>query len=160
MDKEVVYVQGGSVIPQGTIIRPIDILLVEDSPTDVLLAQEALEQARVLNTLHVVSDGVQAMDYLRRQTPFEDAVRPDLILLDLNLPRKDGREVLAEVKADPLLKRIPVVVLTTSQDEQDIFKAYGLHANCYVSKPVDFERFTEVVRAIESFWFTVASLPN
>ena len=133
---------------------------MEDSPTDVLLAQEALEQARVLNTLHVVSDGVEAMDYLRRQTPFENAVRPDLILLDLNLPRKDGREVLAEVKADPLLKRIPVVVLTTSQDEQDIFKAYGLHANCYVSKPVDFDRFTDVVRAIESFWFTVASLPN
>ena len=133
---------------------------MEDSPTDVLLAQEALEQARVLNTLHVVSDGVEAMDYLRRQTPFENAVRPDLILLDLNLPRKDGREVLAEVKADPLLKRIPVVVLTTSQDEQDIFKAYGLHANCYVSKPVDFDRFTDVVRAIESFWFTIASLPN
>ena len=147
-------------IPAGAIIRPIDILLVEDSPTDVLLAQEALEQAKVLNNLHVVSDGVEAMEFLRQQAPFEDAVRPDLILLDLNLPRKDGREVLAEVKADPLLKRIPVVVLTTSQDEQDIFRAYGLHANCYVSKPVDFERFTEVVRAIESFWFTVVSLPN
>jgi two-component system response regulator len=147
-------------IPEGAVIRPIDILLVEDSPTDVLLAQEALEHAKMLNNLHVVSDGVEAMEFLRREPPFENAVRPDLILLDLNLPRKDGREVLAEVKADNVLKRIPVVVLTTSQDEQDIFKAYGLHANCYVSKPVDFDRFTEVVRAIESFWFTVVSLPN
>ncbi len=147
-------------IPRGTVIKPIDILLVEDSPTDVLLAQEALEQAKMLNSLHVVSDGVQAMEFLRREPPFENAVRPDLILLDLNLPRKDGREVLAEVKADPLLKRIPVVVLTTSQDEEDIFKAYGLHANCYISKPVDFLHFTEVVHAIESFWFTVVSLPT
>ncbi len=147
-------------IPRGAIIKPIDILLVEDSPTDVLLAQEALEQAKMLNTLHVVSDGVEAMEFLRREAPFEEAVRPDLILLDLNLPRKDGREVLAEVKADPQLMRIPVVVLTTSQAEEDIAKAYGLHANCYISKPVDFERFSEVVRAIESFWFTVVSLPN
>ncbi len=135
-------------------------MLVEDSPTDVLLAQEALEQARLLNTLHVVSDGVEAMQFLRREAPYNDAVRPDLILLDLNLPRKDGREVLQEIKNDPVLKRIPVVVLTTSKAEEDILNAYGLHANCYVSKPVDFEQFTNVVRAIESFWFSVVLLPK
>ena len=140
--------------------RPVDILLVEDSPTDVLLAQEALENAKVLNHLHVVSDGVQAMQYLRRAAPFENAVRPDLVLLDLNMPRKDGREVLAEIKADDDLKTIPVVVLTTSKAEEDILRAYGLHANCYVSKPVDFEQFTHVVRAIENFWFTIVSLPR
>ena len=143
-----------------TIIKPVDILLVEDSPTDVLLAQEALEHAKVLNKLHVVSDGVEALAFLRCQAPFEDAVRPDLILLDLNLPRKDGREVLSEIKADDELKRIPVVVLTTSKAEEDILRAYGLHANCYVSKPVDFEQFTYVVRAIETFWFSVVSLPT
>lgn len=141
-------------------IKPVDILLVEDSPTDVLLAQEALEQARLLNTLHVVSDGVEAMQFLRRESPYRDAVRPDLILLDLNLPRKDGREVLEEIKNDPVLKRIPVVVLTTSKAEEDVLNAYGLHANCYVSKPVDFEQFTNVVRAIESFWFSVVLLPK
>ncbi len=141
-------------------MKPIEILLVEDSPTDVLLAQEALEHAKVLNKLHVASDGVEAMEFLQRQGRFADATRPDLILLDLNLPRKDGREVLAEIKADDALKRIPVVVLTTSKAEEDIFKAYGLHANCYVTKPVDFERFSDVVRAIETFWFTVVSLPE
>jgi len=143
-----------------TSIKPVDILLVEDSPTDVLLAQEALEHAKVLNKLHVVSDGVEALDFLRRRGQFADAVRPDLILLDLNLPRKDGREVLQEIKADEDLKRIPVVVLTTSKAEEDILRAYGLHANCYVSKPVDFEQFAFVVRAIESFWFSVVSLPS
>lgn len=147
-------------ILNGAQAKVIDILLVEDSPTDVLLAREALEHAKVLNTLHVVSDGVEAMEFLRRRGRFAEAVRPDLILLDLNLPRKDGREVLAEIKEDDDLKRIPVVVLTTSQDESDIHQVYGLHANCYVSKPVDFERFTEVVRAIENFWFTVVSLPT
>lgn len=141
-------------------IKPVDILLVEDSPTDVLLAQEALEQAKLLNTLHVVSDGVEAMQFLRREAPYTDVARPDLILLDLNLPRKDGREVLEEIKNDPILKRIPVVVLTTSKAEEDVLKAYGLHANCYVSKPVDFEQFTNVVKAIESFWFTVVLLPK
>ena len=135
-------------------------MLVEDSPTDVLLAQEALEEAKVLNTLHVVSDGVEAMQYLRREAPFQDATRPDLVLLDLNLPRKDGREVLAEIKADAKLKTIPVVVLTTSKAEEDILRAYGLHANCYVAKPVDFDRFALVVKAIENFWFTVVSLPQ
>ena len=137
----------------------MDILLVEDSPTDVILAQEALEHAKVLNQLHIVSDGVEALDFLHRRAPFENAVRPDLILLDLNLPRKDGREVLSEIKADDDLKRIPVVVLTTSKAEEDILRAYGLHANCYVSKPVDFEQFAHVVRAIETFWFSIVSLP-
>lgn len=140
--------------------KPVDILLVEDSPTDVLLAQEALESAKVLNNLHVAIDGVEAMQYLRRQPPYEKATRPDLVLLDLNLPRKDGREVLAEIKDDPILKTIPVVVLTTSKAEEDILRAYGLHANCYVTKPVDFNQFTEVVRAIENFWFTIVSLPK
>ena len=141
-------------------MKPIEILLVEDSPTDVLLAQEALEHAKVLNKLHVASDGVEAMEFLHQEGRFAETPRPDLILLDLNLPRKDGREVLAEIKADDALKRIPVVVLTTSKAEEDIFKAYGLHANCYVAKPVDFERFSDVVRAIETFWFTVVSLPE
>jgi two-component system response regulator len=141
------------------VLKPAEILLVEDSPTDVLLAQEALEHAKVLNTLHIVNDGVEALAFLRRQPPYENVPRPDLILLDLNLPRKDGREVLADIKNDELLKRIPVVVLTTSRAEEDIFKAYGLHANCYVTKPVDFDQFAEVVKAIESFWFTIVALP-
>lgn len=145
---------------QGVVIKPIEILLVEDSPTDVLLAREALENAKVLNSLSVVSDGVQALDFLRRQAPYEQAPRPDLILLDLNLPRKDGREVLADIKFDENLKRIPVVVLTTSKDEADIFHAYGLHANCYISKPVDFDQFTQVVQTIENFWFSIVTLPQ
>jgi len=133
---------------------------VEDSPTDVLLAREALEHAKVLNTLHVVDDGVEALEFLRARGKYSGAARPDLVLLDLNLPRKDGREVLAEIKADPSLKLIPVVVLTTSKAEEDILRAYGLHANCYVTKPVDFDQFTNVVKAIENFWFTVVSLPQ
>lgn len=140
--------------------KPVTILLVEDSPTDVLLAQEALEGAKILIDLHVVSDGVEAMQFLRSEAPFGDAVRPDLVLLDLNLPRKDGREVLAEIKDDTDLRTIPVVVLTTSKAEEDILRAYGLHANCYVTKPVDFDQFSHVVQAIESFWFTVVSLPQ
>ena len=151
---------GDSVIPKGTTMRPIEILLVEDSPTDVLLAQEALEQGKVLNNLHVVSDGVEALSFLRREGAFGDAVVPDLILLDLNLPRKDGREVLEEIKKDEKLKRIPVVVLTTSRAEEDILKAYGLHANCYITKPVDFAQFVDVIKTIETFWFTVVSLPT
>lgn len=146
--------------PNGGHIKPVDILLVEDSPTDVLLAQEALEHAKVLNTLHIVSDGVEAMQFLRQEGEFAGMERPDLILLDLNLPRKDGREVLEEIKNDEALKCIPVVVLTTSKAEEDILRAYGLHANCYISKPVDFEQFAEVVKAIETFWFTVVSLPK
>lgn len=144
----------------GVRLRPIEILMVEDSPTDVLITQEALEQAKVRNHLHVVEDGVEAMAFLRKEGQYTQVPRPDLILLDLNLPRKDGREVLAEIKADASLKTIPVVILTTSKAEEDVLKAYGLHANCYITKPVDFTRFIEVVRAIEHFWFTVVTLPE
>jgi two-component system, chemotaxis family, response regulator Rcp1 len=144
---------------QETSLKPIEILMVEDSPFDALITREALEYAKMLNHLHVVEDGVRAVAFLRREGPYAQAPRPDLILLDLNLPKKDGREVLAEVKADDQLKTIPVVVLTTSRAEEDILRAYGLHANCYITKPVDFVRFAEVVRAIEHFWFTIVSLP-
>lgn len=142
-----------------TIARPVEILLVEDNPGDVRLTQEALKSDRPWNTLRVVRDGVEAMEYLRREGEFSGAVRPDLILLDLNLPRKDGREVLAEIKTDEDLKAIPVVVLTTSQLEEDILKAYMSHANCYVAKPVDLHNFLSVVTAIEHFWFTIVKLP-
>ncbi|HTI70789.1 MAG TPA: response regulator [Candidatus Limnocylindria bacterium] len=140
--------------------KPIEILLVEDSPTDRLIAIEALSEARVLNSLHTVEDGVEAMAFLRREGKYVDSPLPDLILLDLNLPRKDGREVLAEIKGDPRLRVIPVVVLTTSEAEEDIFKAYSHHANCYITKPVDFNRFTEVVRTIENFWFEIVRFPK
>lgn len=140
--------------------QPIEILLVEDSPTDVLLAQEALGAAKIANSLHTVTDGVAAMAFLRREGAYHSAPRPALILLDLNLPKKDGREVLAEIKTDEQLKRIPVVVLTTSKSEADILKAYGLHANCYIVKPVDFEKFAQVVLNIENFWFSVVTLPD
>ena len=146
--------------PEISAYRPVDILLVEDSPTDVFLARDALEQAKVLNTLHVVTDGVEALEYLHRRGAYVDAVRPDLVLLDLNLPRKDGRQVLAEIKADPHLRRISVVVLTTSKAEEDILRAYGMHANGYITKPVDFDRFADVVKGIENFWFTIVSLPG
>lgn len=141
-------------------LEPVDILLVEDSPTDLLLAKEALEYSKVVNNLHTAPDGVEAMAFLRREGPYKDAPSPGLILLDLNLPKKDGREVLAEIKCDENLKRIPVVVLSTSKSEIDILKAYGLYANCYIVKPVDFEKFAEVVRSIENFWFTVVTLPG
>lgn len=137
----------------------IDILLVEDNPGDVLLTREALKDAKVRNELNVAEDGVEAMAYLRREGKYADAPRPDLILLDLNLPKKDGREVLAEIKRDPTLKRIPVVVLTTSQAEEDILRSYNLHANCYVTKPVDLNQFLTIVKAIEDFWLTVVKLP-
>ncbi len=143
-----------------SVLRPVEILLVEDSPTDVLLAHEALESTKLVNNLHTVSDGVQAIAFLRREGQYKDAPRPGLILLDLNLPKKDGREVLAEIKTDDALKRIPVVVLTTSKSEADILIAYGLHANCYIVKPVDFEKFAEVVTHIENFWFAVVTLPE
>jgi chemotaxis family two-component system response regulator Rcp1 len=139
--------------------RPIEILLVEDSPSDTELTQEALREAKVRNHLSSVEDGVQAMDFLRRRGLYAVAPRPDLIMLDLNLPRKDGREVLAEIKEDPELKTIPVVVLTTSQAEQDVLRAYHLHANCYITKPVDFEQFLHAIRSIESFWLLVVTLP-
>src|ERR1019366_5197544 len=141
-------------------MHPIELLLVEDSPADVLMTKEGLARAKVHNNLHVVRDGVEALAFLRREPPYADAVRPDLILLDLNLPRKDGREVLAEVKADESLRTIPVVVLTTSQAEEDILRAYGLHANCYITKPVNFAVFVKMVRSLNDFWFTVVTLPQ
>ena len=140
--------------------EPIEILLVEDNPGDARLTLEAMREAKVRNRIHVVEDGVEAMEFLRRQGRFGEAPRPDLILLDLNLPRKDGREVLAEVKADPELKRIPVVVLTTSRAEEDVLRAYNLHANCYVTKPVDLEQFMKIVGQIDEFWVKVVTLPR
>lgn len=140
--------------------RHIEILLVEDSPADILLTREAFEESRIVNTLHVVEDGVQAMDYLHKRGAHASAPRPDLILLDLNLPRKNGREVLAEIKADPNLRKIPIVVLTTSSADEDIFRAYDLNANCYVVKPVGFENFMEAMQSIRHFWFSVVTLPS
>ncbi len=141
-------------------IRPVDILLVEDNPADVRLTREALKETKALNTLHVVGDGVAAMAFLRQQSPYAGSPRPDLILLDLNLPKKDGRDVLAEVKADQELRDIPVVVLTTSRAEEDVERAYDLHANAYVTKPGDLTQFLEVMRAIEAFWLAVVTLPS
>lgn len=140
--------------------RPVEILLVEDNPGDIRLTLEALKENKVRNTIQVVEDGVEALAYLRKQGKYADASRPDLILLDLNLPKKDGREVLSEIKADKKLRHIPVVVLTTSEAEEDIIRAYGLNANCYVTKPVGFDRFIDVIRYIEDFWFTVVRLPS
>ena len=140
--------------------RAIDVLLVEDDPGDVLMTREAFEDNKVANNLYVVSDGVMAMEFLRRQGQYADAPTPDLVLLDLNLPRMDGREVLAALKEDPELRRIPVVVLTTSEAEEDVLRSYSLHANAYVTKPVDFARFIEVVRQIDEFFVTVVRLPK
>ena len=140
-------------------MRPINILLIEDSPTDVLITREALESAKVINNLQVAEDGVEALAILRRQGRYANSARPELILLDLNLPRKDGREVLQEIKNDEQLKMIPVVVLTTSKAEEDVLKAYGQHANCYITKPVDFSEFASVIKSIERFWFAVVTLP-
>ena len=140
--------------------RPIEILMVEDSPSDAQLTVEALHAAKIANRLSHVEDGVEALRFLRREGPYADAPRPDLILLDLNLPRKDGREVLDELKQDSDLKVIPVVVLTTSRSEHDVLRSYQLHANCYITKPVDFTQFMEVVKAIEHFWLTVVTLPK
>ncbi|HZI14015.1 MAG TPA: response regulator [Myxococcus sp.] len=139
--------------------RPIEILLVEDNPGDVRLTIEALKEGKVHNSLSVARDGVEALAFLRRQGTFVRAARPDLILLDLNLPRKDGREVLAEIKEDPSLRRIPVVVLTTSKAEEDVLRTYDLHANCYIAKPVDLDQFISVVRSIDDFWLSVVRLP-
>ena len=138
---------------------PIEILLVEDNPGDVRLTKEALKEGKVYSNLHTVKDGVEAMEFLRKQGKYKDVPRPDIILLDLNLPRKDGREVLAEVKNDSTLRSIPVVVLTTSKAEEDVLRTYDLHANCYVTKPVDLEKFMVVVKTIDSFWLTVVTLP-
>jgi CheY-like chemotaxis protein len=139
--------------------RPAEILLVEDNPGDVELTREGLASAKVNNHLSVVMDGIEALAYLRREGQYHEAIRPDLILLDLNLPKKDGREVLADIKDDENLRVIPVVVLTTSKADEDIVKSYQHHANCYVTKPVDFAGFTQVVHAIDEFWFTVVVLP-
>jgi CheY-like chemotaxis protein len=139
---------------------PIDILLVEDDPGDVLMTREAFEHHKIRNALHVATDGVEALEFLHREGRFREAPRPGLILLDLNLPRKGGREVLGEIKQDPRLRTIPVVVLTTSEAEEDILRSYDLHANAYVTKPVDFEKFVEVVRKIDEFWVTVVQLPH
>ena len=139
--------------------RAIEILLVEDNPGDVRLTREALKGSKVLNHLNVVEDGVAALDYLHKVAPYENVVRPDIVLLDLNLPKKDGREVLGTIKASPLLKTIPVVILTTSQAEEDVLRDYHLNANSYVSKPVDFDQFMRIVQTIEEFWLTVVTLP-
>jgi two-component system, chemotaxis family, response regulator Rcp1 len=140
--------------------RPVEILLVEDNPGDVRLTVEALKEGKLLNHLSVVRDGIEALAFLRREGEFADSARPDMILLDLNLPKKSGLEVLADVKADENLRRTPVVVLTTSQAEQDILKSYNLYANCYISKPVDLGEFMNVVKSIEEFWLTIAKLPG
>lgn len=146
-------------MPRNALDGLVEILLVEDSPTDVMMTREGLEYHKVLNPLRVVEDGVVAMAYLRREGPYHDARRPGLIILDLNLPRKSGREVLQELKDDRDLRNIPVVILTTSRSEGDVVKSYGLHANCYIAKPVDFSKFADVVRSISEFWFGVVTLP-
>jgi chemotaxis family two-component system response regulator Rcp1 len=138
---------------------PIEILLVEDNPGDIRLTREALRDGKIYNNLYVARDGVEAMAFLRKTDPYTHAPRPDLILLDLNLPRKDGHEVLAEVKTDENLRRIPVVILTTSQAEEDIIKTYDLHVNCYITKPVDLDQFVKIVKSIEDFWLTIVKLP-
>ena len=139
--------------------KPIDILLVEDNPGDVRLTREALKEGKVLNTMQVVGDGIEALAFLRHEGPYAKSPHPDIILLDLNLPKKDGREVLAEIKNDPNLRRIPVVILTTSKAEEDIIKSYDLHANCFITKPVDLDQFIKVVKSVEEFWFTIVRLP-
>ena len=141
------------------ILEPVDILLVEDNPGDVRLTMEGLKEGKILSNLSVVSDGLEAMQFLRQEGKYAKASRPELILLDLNLPRKDGREVLEELKTDNGLKRIPVVVLTSSQAEEDILRSYNLHANCYVTKPLDVDKFILVVKSIEHFWLSIAELP-
>lgn len=139
--------------------QPIEILLVEDNPGDARLAEEALHESKILNNLHHVADGEEALDFLHKRGAYQDAPRPDLILLDLNLPRRDGREVLQEVKHHETLKVIPVVVFTISQEEEDILRSYGLHANCFITKPLDLEQFGRAVQAVANFWFTIVTLP-
>lgn len=140
-------------------IHPVEILLVEDNPADVRLTKEALKEEKVCNNLSVVTDGVEAMAFLHRQGKYKKAVRPDLILLDLNLPKKDGREVLKEIKSEDSLKAIPVVILTVSKSEEDILKTYNLHANCFITKPVDLTQFMKVAKSIQEFWLTIVKLP-
>ena len=141
-------------------VKLVEILLVEDNPGDVRLTQEALKETKLVNKLHVVGDGEEAIAFLRKQKRHANAQRPDLILLDLNLPKKDGREVLAEIKNDPDLQSIPVVVLTTSDSEQEVLKAYNLHANCFVTQPIDLDQFMHVVKSIEDFWLSIVRLPS
>jgi two-component system, chemotaxis family, response regulator Rcp1 len=140
--------------------KVIEILMIEDSPEDVELTEEALKDAKVRNNLHIARDGVEGLAFLKREGQFADRPRPDLILLDLNMPRMDGRELLEKIKVEGDLKQIPTVVLTTSEAEEDILRSYQLHANCYITKPVDFEQFLKIVRSIEDFWFTVVKLPE
>jgi two-component system, chemotaxis family, response regulator Rcp1 len=144
---------------RGSKVEPVEILLVEDNPVDVLMTRQALQEAKVYNNLYVTEDGEEAMDFLYRNGKYTDAPRPDLILLDLNLPKKSGREILTEIKQDPHLLHIPVVVLTTSEEERDISMCYQLHGNCFITKPVDMEQFTQVIKSIEGFWFTIVKLP-
>jgi len=139
--------------------EPVEILLAEDNPGDVELTQKALEQGNIINNLHVVGDGVEALSYLRQEGEYADATRPDLILLDLNMPRKDGTEVLEDIKGDADLRRIPVVVMTSSEAEEDIVRSYDLHANAYLTKPIDYDGFLDIVRSIEEFWLTVVKMP-
>ncbi len=139
--------------------RAIEILLVEDNPGDVRLTQEALKENKIRNNLHVAKDGVEAMEFLRKMNGHKDVPRPDLILLDLNLPKKDGREVLAEIKTDDNLRSIPVVILTTSDAEDDVARAYHMYANCYIRKPIDLNRFIDVIKVIENFWLSIVELP-
>ena len=146
--------------PNESSLHPIEILLVEDNPGDSRLAIEALKESKLKNNLYVAEDGVEAMNFLYKTGKYSKMPRPDLIILDLNLPKKDGREVLAEIKNDDNLKRIPVVILTISKAEEDILKTYNLHANCYVTKPLDLDQFMKVVRSIEDFWLTIVKLPN
>lgn len=141
-------------------IKPVEILLVEDNPIDVMVTQEALDTVKVQTNLHVAYDGVEALDFLNRKGKYSEAPRPDIILLDLNLPKKDGREVLAEVKESQTLRRIPIVILTTSKAEEDIFRSYELHANCFITKPVDLDQFVAIVQSIEDFWFCTVTLPD
>ena len=141
-------------------VHPIEILLVEDNPGDARLAKEALKESKLKNNLYIADDGVEAMDFLYKKGKYKDMPRPDLVILDLNLPRKDGREVLNEIKTDDNLKRIPVVILTISKAEEDILKSYNLHANCFISKPIDLDQFIKVVKSIEDFWLTIVKLPN
>ena len=145
---------------EGYTINPINILLVEDNPADVRLTREALKEEKIYNNLVVVEDGEEALAFLRKEGKYAKAVRPDLILLDLNLPKIDGREVLKEIKNDDKLKAIPVVVLTVSKSEEDVLKSYNLHANCYITKPVDLKQFVKVARSIQEFWFTIVKLPS
>jgi CheY-like chemotaxis protein len=141
-------------------MKMIEILLIEDNPGDAELARETLATSKIRNKLHVVIDGEKAMDFLYKRGVYAEVPRPDIIILDLNLPRKDGREVLAEIKMDDDLKRIPVVILSSSKAEEDILKSYNLHANCYITKPLDFRQFTKIVESIENFWLTIVKLPN